>query len=63
MGGVEEENGKMLSAWCGCGFGSGFREELQKQQSRERYMKLQEEGKTEQAQKDLGMMSRVSRLI
>ena len=51
MGRVEDESEKVLSV----GFVYGFREELQKQQSRERYMKLQEEGKTEQAQKDLGM--------
>uniref|UniRef100_A0A803LLQ2 Casein kinase substrate phosphoprotein PP28 domain-containing protein n=1 Tax=Chenopodium quinoa TaxID=63459 RepID=A0A803LLQ2_CHEQI len=30
------------------------REELEKQRSHERYMKLQEQGKTEQAKKDLG---------
>ncbi|CAL5095813.1 unnamed protein product [Urochloa decumbens] len=30
------------------------REELEKQKSHERYMKLQEQGKTEQARKDLG---------
>lgn len=31
-----------------------FREEIEKQKSHERYMKLQEQGKTEQAKKDLG---------
>jgi hypothetical protein len=30
------------------------REELEKQKAHERYMKLQEQGKTEQARKDLG---------
>jgi len=30
------------------------REELEKQKDHERYMKLQEQGKTEQARKDLG---------
>jgi hypothetical protein len=31
-----------------------FREEIEKQKSHERYMKLQEQGKTDQAKKDLG---------
>lgn len=31
------------------------REELEKQRAHERYMRLQEQGKTEQARKDLGM--------
>jgi hypothetical protein len=31
-----------------------FREEIEKQKSHERYMKLQEQGKTEGAKKDLG---------
>lgn len=31
-----------------------FREELEKQRAHERYMRLQEQGKTEQARKDLG---------
>jgi hypothetical protein len=30
------------------------REEIEKQKSHERYMKLQEQGKTDQAKKDLG---------
>ena len=30
------------------------REELEKQRAHERYMRLQEQGKTEQARKDLG---------
>lgn len=31
-----------------------FREEIEKQKAHERYMRLQEQGKTEQARKDLG---------
>lgn len=31
-----------------------YREEIEKQQAHERYMRLQEQGKTEQARKDLG---------
>lgn len=31
-----------------------FREEIEKQKARERYMRLQEQGKTDQAKKDLG---------
>jgi hypothetical protein len=34
-----------------------YREELEKQKAHERYMKLQEQGKTEQARKDLGANS------
>jgi hypothetical protein len=34
-----------------------FREEIEKQKSHERYMKLQEQGKTDQAKKDLGEFS------
>lgn len=34
------------------------REEIEKQRAKERYMKLQEQGKTEQAKKDLGEDSR-----
>ncbi|KAJ8447982.1 hypothetical protein Cgig2_028858 [Carnegiea gigantea] len=39
------------------GFGVGWldREELERQRAHERYMKLQEQGKTEQARKDLGL--------
>jgi hypothetical protein len=33
------------------------REEIEKQKAHERYMKLQEQGKTEQAKKDLGNRS------
>lgn len=33
-----------------------YREEIEKQKSHERYMRLQEQGKTEQARKDLGMV-------
>lgn len=32
------------------------REELEKQKAHERYMRLQEQGKTEQAKKDLGKL-------
>lgn len=32
----------------------GCREEIEKQKAHERYMRLQEQGKTEQARKDLG---------
>lgn len=32
------------------------REEIERQKAHERYMKLQEQGKTEQARKDLGML-------
>eukprot|EP00270_Netrium_digitus_P003180 TRINITY_DN1359_c0_g1_i1.p1 TRINITY_DN1359_c0_g1~~TRINITY_DN1359_c0_g1_i1.p1 ORF type:complete len:168 (+),score=66.61 TRINITY_DN1359_c0_g1_i1:143-646(+) len=35
------------------------REELAKQQAKERYMKLQEQGKTEQAQKDLERLKEI----
>ena len=35
-------------------FFCSFREELEKQRARAHYMRLQEEGKTEQARKDLG---------
>lgn len=31
-----------------------YREEIEKQRAHERYMKLQEQGKTDQAKKDLG---------
>lgn len=31
-----------------------YREEIEKQKAHERYMRLQEQGKTEQARKDLG---------
>lgn len=31
-----------------------FREEIEKQKAHERYMRLQEQGKTDQAKKDLG---------
>lgn len=33
------------------------REEIEKQKAHERYMRLQEQGKTEQARKDLGRHS------
>jgi len=33
------------------------REEIEKQRAHERYMRLQEQGKTEQAKKDLGTTS------
>lgn len=33
------------------------REEIEKQQAHERYMRLQEQGKTEQARKDLGKVT------
>lgn len=33
------------------------REEIEKQRAHERYMRLQEQGKTEQAKKDLGTAS------
>lgn len=32
------------------------REELEKQRAHERYLKLQEQGKTEQSRKDLGQL-------
>lgn len=32
------------------------REEIEKQKAHERYMRMQEQGKTEQARKDLGMV-------
>ena len=35
-------------------FNSFSREEIEKQKAHERYMRLQEQGKTEQARKDLG---------
>ncbi|KAJ0958324.1 putative 28kDa heat-and acid-stable phosphoprotein [Helianthus annuus] len=38
-------------------FFSHCREEIEKQRAHERYMKLQEQGKTEQARKDLAFGS------
>lgn len=38
-------------------FSPVFREEIEKQRAHERYMRLQEQGKTEQAKKDLGTSS------
>jgi hypothetical protein len=34
--------------------GVRYREEIEKQRAHERYIKLQEQGKTEQSKKDLG---------
>ena len=39
-----------------------YREELERQRAHERYMKLQEQGKTEQARKDLGKLLKQSSL-
>lgn len=43
-----------LTTWiCNCSI-AVLREEIEKQKAHERYMKLQEQGKTDQAKKDLG---------